>query len=660
MHQGMPGVHTTTRAPPQDQWAWKPPALWVGLSILLLAALLRLAGFEETPIGGDQSGILSTAAEIASFRAFPLTGGRSSAGVTFTAIPQYLAAIPLFLVAKSSAVKWFFSLLDLLAIAWLYHAVRKAIGFRAAWISALLYATNPWIVEFVRWIWQPTVVPAFASAAFASFLLLLAPAARKRQGLLALALVSTTLMGLVHPSALPWAALLFLLTLLLAWRKGLWRGFWAGLGGSLLLASPYLIHLVRTRFADLSLLLQAGTGNGGAWNLSAFRLGGELLTGKEVLSTPRSPLWADAVLQIPFTYTLLPPILALALLGAGLRILRQREERPLLLFVTGWSLLVPASFLRSNVHLQHFYVLFLFPAPFVLVGAWIQGCFAHSSRRIRETIQKSLGRLAMALLLLLALWWAHLWGVRIHLEQQGRLGGPARAWLVDRTADQVRHYLEDHPLCQVILLTYFDGDLSPFDCVRALVQSDRVRIVPAGQGMIVPPDCTCYMLGPQTSEADLAPVASRVIEQPDMHIPARSPWRFYCAPAREEAPPPLAKWENGLSLLQADLGGDLEPGGQLSITYTWHYQEVTRYAYHFFTHLLLGETLVAQRDGPGIPTWYWRDDDLLVTHFDLSLPTSLAPGEYRLRVGAYGWPDLQRVPLVDGRDGYEVQHWIVP
>ena len=84
---------------------------------LLLAAVLRLAAFDEALIGADQTSILAAAANIASGRDFPGVGIKSSAGVMQTAVTGYLAALPLLLVHRIIAIKWFFSLLDLLALA---------------------------------------------------------------------------------------------------------------------------------------------------------------------------------------------------------------------------------------------------------------------------------------------------------------------------------------------------------------------------------------------------------------------------------------------------------------------------------------------------------------------------------------------------------------
>ena len=142
-----------------------------------------------------------------------------------------------------------------------------------------------------------------------------------------------------------------------------------------------------------------------------------------------------------------------------------------------------------------------------------------------------------------------------------------------------------------------------------------------------------------------------------MTIPASSPWTFTCVGPRPEIPPGQATWENGLSLLSAELDGDFVSGEQLELTITWHYRENTRQAYHLFNHLMREGELVAQVDGEGIPNRYWRDGDVLITNFTLQLPAELQPGDYVLRVGAYTWPQLERTLLVDGEDGYEIGRW---
>jgi hypothetical protein len=631
---------------------------WIGLSILLLAAWLRLGAFHEALVGADQSSILAAAAEIAAFRSFPLVGIKSSVGVMQTAVTPYLAAIPLLIVPRVIAIKWFFSVLDLLALAFLFRAVGRSCGRKAAAIAALLYATNPWVVEFVRWIWYQSLVSTFATVAFAAFLLLLSPKTKSRVPILMpLGLLSAALMGMVHLAAVPWAALLVLLAAIIAWRKQQWSGFLLGIGISLLAALPYLLYLVKTDFVDVRLILAGGSEGGAAWNWATYRLSWELLTGRQVFTTPRSPLWAASVIHVRALYAVVPLTLSVALLSSMWHLRRTAQRRALWAFTLAWTLLAPTLFLITRFHLQHFYLLFLFPAPYVLIGAGIESWLAPSNTTLC-TARHGLGRIAVAALLALALWWTYIWTVRIGFESQGQLRAPTRAWLMDMTVDHIDSYLKSEPEGQVIVLTDFEGgDLSPFDWLRNFVGGDQVRVVPAGQGFIIPAGSACYLLTPGASEADLRPVADVATERPELRIPATPPWRFHCTPPRAPLPAPLAEWDNGMHLLNTEIEGAFEPGGQLALTYTWHYRAVAPKEYHIFNHLLLGETPVAQVDGTGVPTWYWRDDDVLITHFVLQLPETLASGTYRLLIGSYTWPDVDRVFLTDGEPTFEVQRW---
>ncbi len=460
-------------------------------------------------------------------------------------------------------------------------------------------------------------------------------------------------MGLVHLASLPWAALLCLLALAIAWRRRNVGAALAGIAGCLIVSAPYALFLIRTRFADVRTILSSGGGPAG-WNTSTYRLTLELLTGNQVLQTPRDPLWAQSVLRLDALMVALLGLLALALAAALVDLARGERgpRRNTLALVLAWSLLAPTLFVRSSFHLQHFYLLFVFPAPFVLLGSAIDRAF-RSGRLGRVA-----GTLALGLALLLTAWWSHLWLVRIGFEQQGRLRAPTRAWLMDATADTINDLLMADPDLEVIILTRFDSSgLSPFDWIRNVAHSDRIRTVPVADGLIVPARATCYLVGPEASDDALAPVANRLIERHELALPAAPPWRVHCAAARPMLPAALATWENGLSLVATEHAGELAPGAQLTLVHTWHYAATTRQEYHLFNHLLRDGELVAQVDGAGVPTRFWRDNDVLVTRFVLDLPAELPPGSYRLAIGTYTWPDIERIPRTDGGDAYELARW---
>jgi hypothetical protein len=321
-------------------------------------------------------------------------------------------------------------------------------------------------------------------------------------------------------------------------------------------------------------------------------------------------------------------------------------------------LLAPTIFVLSDIHLQHFYLLFVFPAPFVLIGAGIEAWLGPRAGPPRLNWRRAGALIAVTALTLLSAWWTHLWLVRIGYEQQGQLRAPTRAWLMDATVDTIGEYLEAHPDGEVIILTHFNaGGLSPFDWIRNFLNTDHVRVVPNKGGLIIPSAETCYMLADRADPQRLAPLGDRAVPQPGMTIPASPPWTFTCVGRRTEMPPDQATWENGLSLLSAEIDGEFAAGGQLELTLTWHYTATTREEYHLFNHLMRNGELMAQVDGEGIPNRYWRDDDILMTYFTLQLPAELPSGDYVLRVGSYTWPKIVRTMLTDGGDAYDIGRW---
>jgi len=399
-------------------------------------------------------------------------------------------------------------------------------------------------------------------------------------------------------------------------------------------------------------LLHSGAGTSGGWYRLALRMTGELLTGKEVFTTFGSSEWAERTVDLPFLPRFFLWILVLAVLGLLLRALRRRRLEARDLLPLGWSLLAPGIFLRASVHPQHFYLLFLFPAPFVLLGSWLDTVD-------RALLWRALKGLSLACTLLLVGWWSYLWGVRIlTLERTSR---PLAAWRMDRLTEIVETYLERQPEGEVILLADFEGERSHFAWVGAFTESpERVRAISARRGLIDPAGKVCYMIGPETTEADLRPVRGNPVFRPAMTVPGESPWPFYCRPTSPPRPTleQAHPWKHGVYLLEAQLPETLTPGGTLDITYRWYYDGASPEApYHLFNHLWGDDRLAGQIDGAPVPAPLWRQGDLLWMHFRLALPEVLDAEMYTLQVGFYPWPDITPVPLLDGTPALTVGHW---
>jgi hypothetical protein len=633
---------------------WQKVYHIAALLILLLGATLRLAAFDETLIEPDQGSILDAAFHIAHFRYFPLTGMKSSVGVMQTGVIPLLAAIPLFVVKRIIAVQWFFSALDLLALAWLYRAVYRTIGKRAALVTALLYATAPWIILYARTIWYQTLIAGFSTVAFSSLMFIHTPKYAKPYHL-PVTLISITMLSLVHLAAAPWGVIVFVYCIVIAWRRRQWRACLLGLGISGIITLPYLIYLSHTSFSDVAFILTASQ-TGSTVNTAAYRLTTELIAGSSVIANAHGDLWDRSIIKWPTASTAILSLLALALIWALVALIKRPDRRPQLLLTLVWLGAIPTLFLRSNVHLQHFYLMTVFPAPFVLLGAWLGDVTVRPSGAPFHTLRSVVTYVATGLVLVISLWWSSLWIVRIELEANGLLERQTRGWLMDQAGQRVDAYLNHNPSAQVVILADFGGEGSVFDWIIGYTQSQRVRIVPVNKGFLIPEQPTCYLIGPKVPETVLEPVISNVsLGYEDDPIDSH-PWPLYCGnPIKSvDRSEPVASWENGMYLLATDTSESLNPGEPFLITHIWQVRALDPRPYHFYNHLLNGEELVSQIDDSSVPFWHWRDGDVLITHFSLPVPEALEPGLYTLQFGMYTWPEIQRVRLRAGSDGHQI------
>jgi len=118
--------------------------------------------------------------------------------------------------------------------------------------------------------------------------------------------------------------------------------------------------------------------------------------------------------------------------------------------------------------------------------------------------------------------------------------------------------------------------------------------------------------------------------------------------------PMTANFASQIALLGYDLAPhELEPGSTLRLTLYWQAQAEMEQDYTVFVHLLDAEgRLVAQHDGqPGggnLPTSSWVGGEIIADEHPLGLDPNLPPGSYRLEVGLYLWPTMERLPVLDG------------
>jgi hypothetical protein len=113
------------------------------------------------------------------------------------------------------------------------------------------------------------------------------------------------------------------------------------------------------------------------------------------------------------------------------------------------------------------------------------------------------------------------------------------------------------------------------------------------------------------------------------------------APSRQEL------FADVLQLAGSTLPAQITPGGVLSVELYWQVLAPIPADYTVFVHVLdAGDQIVAQLDRPPgggtSPTSTWREGQTLRDTYPVPLPADLPPGDYRVRIGLYTWPDLTR------------------
>jgi hypothetical protein len=112
----------------------------------------------------------------------------------------------------------------------------------------------------------------------------------------------------------------------------------------------------------------------------------------------------------------------------------------------------------------------------------------------------------------------------------------------------------------------------------------------------------------------------------------------------------LRGWELGETVLQ--------PGETLTLTLAWEATAELSDRYVVFVHLLSPDgSLVAQSDRPIgdglIPYAIWQPGTTFSYPVTLELPDGLPAGDYRLLLGVYLWPSLERLPVMADVAGAE-------
>jgi hypothetical protein len=96
--------------------------------------------------------------------------------------------------------------------------------------------------------------------------------------------------------------------------------------------------------------------------------------------------------------------------------------------------------------------------------------------------------------------------------------------------------------------------------------------------------------------------------------------------------------------------GDLQPGGEINLTFFWQALAATDQDYTVFIHLMDEEGHVwGQGDSPPADGFYltteWEKEEIVRDQHSIAIPPEAPAGEYRLDVGMYLVSTGERLPV---------------
>jgi hypothetical protein len=358
-------------------------------AIVLLGGWLRFSRLDLMEFKGDEWRLHRLAVSHAQGD-LQLHGIMSSVHVWNPPMSVYLYAIPASVSPDPIGLACLTALLNTLAVGLTYWLARQWLPRGPSLVVALLFAVSPWAVLESRKIWAQQLLPFFTISFFLGAVGWLR---KRRLRDMALMAVSLAVMSQLHYSSLA----LWPIVLWLAWKRRSsreWRAWALGALVFILLWTPFLIHLGKTRFEELT---QQEVGQavsqgpvvelvkGLRWEARTMGHGGF----EDVLGAPADR--SDDALRTGDRLTLVLALLLAAGMAVAISRLRRQPELWLLLL---WFFLPPL--LLSPLHkIELHYVIVTWPANFLFVGLLVD----EAAGRIRAQG----GRRAHAAVLILAL-----------------------------------------------------------------------------------------------------------------------------------------------------------------------------------------------------------------------------------------------------------------
>lgn len=350
------------------------------LTILIISAIFRLYRISDfMTFLGDEGRDMIVAKGILEGN-LTLLGPRASAGDFFLGPAYYYMIAPFLLIANYDPVgpSVMVALFGIATVAFVYYIGRKFFNKEAGLIAASLYAISPLVVAYSRSSWNPNLMP------FASLLILyLLYKALIKQSLKMFILIGFLLGIAIQLHYLTiFLGVIVLFYLLIAnpilKKENLFKRYSMQIigifGGFILGISPFLAFEIKHRFPNISAILkfvfsdnttegyQVGQSFiGNIWDV-LFRLFGRLVTKYPAAEHANKTVSSDLILwQIA---TILLAIFSI------IAIVKVKDKYAKLLLVL-WLFFGVFLFAFYTKPIYDYYLGFMFPLPFLLVGNFL-------------------------------------------------------------------------------------------------------------------------------------------------------------------------------------------------------------------------------------------------------------------------------------------------
>ena len=287
----------------------------------------------------------------------PFLGPTASVGGFYLGPIYYWMAAPFLYLFNfdPAGPSYFVAIIGVATVLLLYIFLKEAVGFWPGVVASFLYATAPLIVRYSRSSWNPNPLPFFALLVMYS----LFKALKKDTKYFVLAGASLGITVQLHYLAVILAPLSFLIIIVNAKLKEIFKAAILSLLGFTATFSPFLFFEIRHNFPNFRTILEFITrgstvgykSNNIAWSI--FDIGNILL---EELSTLQ---------ETAFTKIFFLGLVALGIWG----FLKFKKEKKLIFSISLIWFLGGLTLLRLYAgQIFDYYFGTIFPAPFLLIG----------------------------------------------------------------------------------------------------------------------------------------------------------------------------------------------------------------------------------------------------------------------------------------------------